>query len=520
MCGRKGHWKAECPDREKEQANTVISMDGMQEQFTEDVNHVVIEELDHEALDQVLPHRVDQHNESYRDNIEDKGKPLEVVCVAFHHPAKRRTHPEKAKWFTTENLARLQTFYQSRLGPIGKKSKISDIHQKQESWTANRLSQNPVNQEPAAPVCMMSSDGITGGMQSKLTLGMAILDTGASRSVVGEDHVPNILEQLPEQIRNMVKEKSSRVGFRFGNNQIEYSFKQLHIPLIHGNQRVWIIIEVVPRATPFLISIHTMKCLRAVIDLESGSCFLKSIGRSIPIIENRNGLMTLKIQDLCRVHRSSKAETSEAHETCAAAFSEFKSCENATRHITSLTDNADTGGNGAIDQGRSRGGNGEPPTPPPGLDEPVRSSQPISGSVSGISSTGEQPGVGSSEPEGTDRPADDVGPGHASHPSTCNPNTRHTNKFRDPPSGTTESSSFGRRESLRTGMGCSGRRRVPRKHVQSTEITSGKELSKPSGGGTKSSFLKNVYGNTSQPQSSSLWGEMVPNQSICQPTNS
>ena len=357
VCGRKGHWKAECPDREKEQANTVISMDGMQEQFTEDVNHVVIEEMDHEALDQVLQHRIDQNNIApHSDNIEDISKSLEVVFAAFHNPAKRQSHPEKAKWFTTENLARLQTFYQSRLSTVDKKSKTTDIHQKQEPRTANRLSQNPVNQEPAAPVCVMSSDGITGGTQSKLTLGMAILDTGASRSVVGEDHVPNILEQLPEQIRNVVKEKGSRVGFRFGNNQIEYSFKQLHIPLIHGNQRVWIIIEVVPRATPFLISIHTMKCLRAVIDLESGSCFLKSIGRSIPITENRNGLMTLKIQDLCRVHRSSKVEPSEAHETCAAAFSEFKSCENATRHSTSLTDNADPGGNGTIDQGCSRGG--------------------------------------------------------------------------------------------------------------------------------------------------------------------
>ena len=80
--------------------------------------------------------------------------------------------------------------------------------------------------------------------------GLAIIGTGASRSVIGNDNVPAVLQELPESVRSMVKELPSRLGFRFGNNQIAYSFKQLQIPLMHGIRRV----EVVPSGTPSIVN--------------------------------------------------------------------------------------------------------------------------------------------------------------------------------------------------------------------------------------------------------------------------
>jgi len=68
--------------------------------------------------------------------------------------------------------------------------------------------------------------------------GMAIIDTGASHSGIGRNHVPAILRKLPASIRQMVREQSSNIGFRFGNNQMLSSFKQLQIPLIHSRQRI------------------------------------------------------------------------------------------------------------------------------------------------------------------------------------------------------------------------------------------------------------------------------------------
>ena len=104
------------------------------------------------------------------------------------------------------------------------------------------------------------------------------------------------MSQLPEHVRRLVKEKASRIAFRFGNNQIEYSYKQIHIPIDQGKTRMWLIIEAVPRGTPFLLSIQTMKRLGTVIDLQSNSCFLKSLH----LFEGRTGLLMIRFQDLCQ----------------------------------------------------------------------------------------------------------------------------------------------------------------------------------------------------------------------------
>ena len=132
------------------------------------------------------------------------------------------------------------------------------------------------------------------------TTGMAILDTGASRSVIGIEHVPSVLRKLPPSIREQIREVPSQIGFRFGNNQVEYSFKQLQIPLEHGRQRIWLLVEVVPKATPFLLSIKAMKSLGASIDLENNTCYLKKLNRSLPLRENSNGLFVIDMFDLCR----------------------------------------------------------------------------------------------------------------------------------------------------------------------------------------------------------------------------
>ena len=99
------------------------------------------------------------------------------------------------------------------------------------------------------------------------TNGVAILDTGASRSVIGEENLPVLQNQLPSTVRVRVKAKASREAFRFGNNQIEHSLKQIHIPIEYQRTRMWIVTEVVPKATPFLLSIQTLKQLGAVIGL-------------------------------------------------------------------------------------------------------------------------------------------------------------------------------------------------------------------------------------------------------------
>ena len=126
------------------------------------------------------------------------------------------------------------------------------------------------------------------------------MDTGASRSVIGSENLPSMMQLLDPATRDRVKEKLSRIVFRLGNNQIEHSFKQIWIPIRSEKHQIWLIVEVVPKHTPFLLSIQTMRKLGAVLNLEKNTCFLQTLGRSIPMRVGKTGLLMISMADLCQ----------------------------------------------------------------------------------------------------------------------------------------------------------------------------------------------------------------------------
>ena len=150
------------------------------------------------------------------------------------------------------------------------------------------------------PVSTFPSCTSKAGHEAFDTKGFAIVDTGASRSVIGSENLPQMMQMLDSTTRARVKEKSSCIGFRFGNNQIEYSFKQIWIPIYSDTQQIWIIIEVVPKCTPFLLSIQTMRKLGAVLDLQKGTCYLQTLNRAIPLKQGNTGLLMISLADLCK----------------------------------------------------------------------------------------------------------------------------------------------------------------------------------------------------------------------------
>ena len=172
----------------------------------------------------------------------------------------------------------------------------------QEFWQQRLIGRNG----PSSSMECFVNKGPDSPCVSEKLQGFAILDTGASRSVIGSDVLPLLLEKLPDRVRNMIKKVPSKVGFRFGNNQITHSFMQVRIPIIRPHQRIWLLIEVVPKATPFLLSIQTMKTLGARIDLATNQCFLSRLGRSLTLKESKNGLYLIDMSELC-------LEQSEVH---------------------------------------------------------------------------------------------------------------------------------------------------------------------------------------------------------------
>lgn len=335
-CGEKGHWKDECPNKPKDTVNVVTqvtSPPGLKhyeeknddqvifEEFTEEAFTVIgepgpstIEELYHAAtFEKPSEQTLEEFAKSLKSSrssasSQDCHSHTTVVglskfaCDFMTEENKSRSDRDKHKEGHFEKdpiIASHKTEEVDCLFAIEENTRFHAIrflsHRLASRRAEHHLPETLLPKAKSLGECFVSksSGEVSGGH------GMAILDTGASRSVVGEDIVPALMKSLPDIIRSMVCESPSKVGFRFGNNQITYSFKQLKIPILQKGMRVWLVIEVVPKATPFLLSIHAMKTLGACIDLDTNKCFLKRLGRSLQLKQSRNGLYLVNLQELC-----------------------------------------------------------------------------------------------------------------------------------------------------------------------------------------------------------------------------
>ena len=257
LCGEKGHWKAECPNKTKENVNIAVSSQvvdpSMAESFTTYAPDLLVEETRQQSFcfDQAL---------------------CSFVCYAPQELNRDKSWKSSAISFLSQRIEQ-RKHSKNEVAPSSTLPYISDDPLLKDRSTAFHV----------------TTDG-----------SYAVLDTGASRSVIGSELVPSLLKDLSAEVRARVKEVPSHVGFRFGNNQVLYSKSQLQVPLCHsGSKKIWLLVEVVKGLTPFLLSIHAMKRLGAQIDLESSQVYLRNLKRSIVIHENKNGLMSIRLQDLC-----------------------------------------------------------------------------------------------------------------------------------------------------------------------------------------------------------------------------
>ena len=249
---------------------------------------------------------------------------------------------------------------------------------------------------------------------------MAIVDTGASRSVIGSENLPVLLAKLPDNIRARVREKPSRIGFRFGNNQIEHSFKQIHIPLENDMLRIWLIVEVVPKATPFLLSIQAMKNLGAILDLSTGTCFLKTLQRSVPLTESKTGLFMIRMQDLCYTKERKPILHEEAKRKDVTAFVISSKPDSYQSSDLKQVNNADSPRNHGYDSRDSRGSDAVVEDPPYDSDESSVDPGVSAGGPHGASQSAATVDAGSLQSKGEDR-----------RDGKLSPDSSITNKVRD-----------------------------------------------------------------------------------------
>ena len=257
ICGAVGHWKAECPRRnesQKEQANFVLE---------EGDDHRDLLQVHYELSDEdTLGHGEScffVHSFSSNKHPSKNVIPPHVQSQAIQFMSRRLSrHWQNSKtrdinkWDNGDKLpAKTMPTESSERTQItlneSKQTRLIPSFARKSPTFPNRPTMMAPDISPTEPEQQINQVS----SQAAANNGLAILDTGASRSVIGAEHVPAVLRKLPENVRSRVREKPSRIGFRFGNNQIAYSFKQLQIPLVQGKLKIWLLVEVVPKSNTF-----------------------------------------------------------------------------------------------------------------------------------------------------------------------------------------------------------------------------------------------------------------------------
>ena len=88
--------------------------------------------------------------------------------------------------------------------------------------------------------------------------------------------------QLPSFVKDRLKRTNSQVKLRFGNNQFLTSEYRIHFPLQREESKpLWLAVEVVPGATPFLFSKRAFKALGGILNTMNDTCILQNMSQTV-----------------------------------------------------------------------------------------------------------------------------------------------------------------------------------------------------------------------------------------------
>ena len=166
-----------------------------------------------------------------------------------------------------------------------------------------------------------------------------VLDLGASKTVIGSDCLPELIQSLDASTRQGLRRTSCNITFRFGNQATLTSQHAIVLPL--GNL-MWKI-AVVPGGTPFLISNTLMRALKAQINCETRTLTSPMLHVPVGLTLTSRGLFLLDVNQLVK---SANAMSGSGHscsvprpaETFLSDETEGKSLSEA-KHVRFNVDN-------------------------------------------------------------------------------------------------------------------------------------------------------------------------------------
>ena len=257
ICGAKGHWKQECPNRDRASTAADANLTITEENF------FTSELIDH------LP----ENTEDTMWQACQTGSPPCMGLPPVHH------HVNDEFIFTTSHILHDQHVSKGQNPKVLSKLEFRKLFKK-------------ACEASFSVVRSLKTDGER--VQDLGDKGSGIIDTGASKTVIGEKRVHDLLATLSTDHQKLVRWHKSETVFRFGNNGTLKSLGAVFVPF----GRRWLKVEVVQGWTPFLISNAFLSALDA--ELQISKCILKipKWGVSVKLQRNCKGLFTVALKEL------------------------------------------------------------------------------------------------------------------------------------------------------------------------------------------------------------------------------
>ena len=121
-----------------------------------------------------------------------------------------------------------------------------------------------------------------------------VVDLGASKTVIGSEHVTELIQSLDKTTQSKLERCQCQMHFRFGNQGVLSSSQALVVPI--GKAKVKI--AIVPGKTPFLISNALLRGLQAVIDTHNQNLQSPFLKHPVKLSLTPRGLFLMDLNDL------------------------------------------------------------------------------------------------------------------------------------------------------------------------------------------------------------------------------
>ena len=302
ICNELGHWKAECPRRQDKEAQSHDSANiavavGPFEMCSEPAFDDTFAEVTEFEPDEDLGHV------SFQVEVEAAFVSFPVFDRCRNNSLADRMH----RFVQDHRLDDKHSVQRPSHEPIDNKADPLKEPRKPDCHLSDRRSREASTMVHPMfrferPAFLKVDDSKEGAFVACDHFGThAILDTGASRCIIGEKTLKDLQSQLLDSVVCKLKKTKSQVKFRFGNNQYLTSEYRIHFPLQREDSKPpWLAVEVVPGSTPFLFSKRAFKSLGGVLNTVRDSCILHKMSpQEIKLAVGPTDLYLLDIGSLC-----------------------------------------------------------------------------------------------------------------------------------------------------------------------------------------------------------------------------